>query len=316
MVKWMVPKLEKVMVAFINGAYDVLISTNIIESGLDIPNANTIIINQAHTFGLSDLHQMRGRVGRSNRKAFCYLLTPPTTQLSSDSRKRLSTLEEFSDLGSGIKVALRDLDIRGAGNLLGKEQSGFISDLGFEMYHKILDEAVAELKEDEFKDLFKSELPKLEVIKSKDCNIETDLELLIPDDYVASVSERLQLYSRLDNLSDEAEIKKYGADITDRFGPTPKEVLDLIETVRLRWIAQRLGCEKLILKNQTLKCHLFPSENETYYKSEVFGKILAFVSKHPARCQLKETRNRLLLIVSEVAGIQEAKALLSDIDRS
>ena len=308
-------KLEKVMVAFINGAYDVLVSTNIIESGLDIPNANTIIINQAHTFGLSDLHQMRGRVGRSNRKAFCYLLTPPTTQLSSDSRKRLSTLEEFSDLGSGIKVALRDLDIRGAGNLLGKEQSGFISDLGFEMYHKILDEAVAELKEDEFKDLFKSELPKLEVIKSKDCNIETDLELLIPDDYVSSVSERLQLYSRLDNLSDEAEIKQYGTDLTDRFGSIPKEVLELIETVRLRWTAQRLGCEKLILKNQTLKCHLFPSDNETYYKSEVFGKILAFVSTNPARCQLKETRNRLLLIISQVAGIQEAKTLLSSIDQ-
>ena len=307
-------KLEKVMVAFINGAYDVLISTNIIESGLDIPNANTIIINQAHTFGLSDLHQMRGRVGRSNRKAFCYLLTPPTTQLSSDSRKRLSTLEEFSDLGSGIKVALRDLDIRGAGNLLGKEQSGFISDLGFEMYHKILDEAVKELKEDEFKELFKAELPKLEVIKAKDCNIETDLELLIPDDYVSSVSERLQLYSRLDNLSDEAEIQKFGKDLADRFGPIPTEVLDLIETVRLRWMAQGLGCEKLVLKNQTLKCHLFRSDNETYYKSEVFGKILGYVSANPNRCQLKETRNRLILIISEVKGIPEAKSLLSNIN--
>lgn len=307
-------KLEKVMIAFINGLYDVLISTNIIESGLDIPNANTIIINQAHMFGLSDLHQLRGRVGRSNRKAFCYLLTPPTTQLSSDARKRLSTLEEFSDLGSGIKVALRDLDIRGAGNLLGEEQSGFISDLGFEMYHKILDEAVKELKEDEFKDLFKAELPKLEVVKAKDCTIETDLELLIPDNYVTSVSERLQLYRRLDNLSNEQEVQKFSEDMTDRFGSLPMEVLDLIETVRLRWLSQDLGCEKLVLKNETLKCYLLPSTNETYYKSEVFGKILTFVSGNPARCQLKETRSRLLLVIRQVEGIGMAKELLTQIN--
>ena len=307
-------KLEKSMVEFINGAYDVLVSTNIIESGLDIPNANTIIINQAHMFGLSDLHQMRGRVGRSNRKAFCYLLTPPT-QLSSDARKRLSTLEEFSDLGGGIKVALRDLDIRGAGNLLGKEQSGFISDLGFEMYHKILDEAVRELKEDEFKDLFKSELPKLEIIKARDCNIETDLQLLIPDDYVTSVSERLQLYSRLDSLSEEQSISDFCKDLADRFGPLPNEVLDLIETVRLRWIAQGLGIEKLVIKNETAKCYLMPSDNETYYKSEVFGKILTFVSSHSKRCRLKETKKRLLLEISEIVGIRNAKEVLTLINQ-
>ncbi|GJM30254.1 MAG: transcription-repair-coupling factor [Cyclobacteriaceae bacterium] len=309
------PRLEKVMVEFINGTFDILVSTNIIESGLDIPNANTIIINQAQMFGLSDLHQMRGRVGRSNRKAFCYLLTPPAAQLSADARKRLSTLEEFSELGAGIKVALRDLDIRGAGNLLGKEQSGFITDLGFEMYHKILDEAVNELKEDEFKDLFKTELPKLEIVKARDCNIETDLELLIPDHYVSSVSERLQLYSRLDNLSDESEITQFIKTMVDRFGPIPKEVLDLVETVRLRWIAQNLGCEKLVLKNATIKCHLLRSDNETYYKSEVFGKILGFVSSHPQRCHLKETKNRLLLVIKHVDGIKEAKELLGLINK-
>ena len=308
-------RLEKVMVKFINGMFDVLVSTNIIESGLDIPNANTIIINHAHMFGLSDLHQLRGRVGRSNRKAFCYLLTPPLTQLSSDARKRLSTLEEFSDLGAGIKVALKDLDIRGAGNLLGKEQSGFISDLGFEMYHKILDEAVKELKEDEFKELFKSELPRLEIIKARDCNIETDLELLIPDDYISSVSERLQLYSRLDNLSDETEISKFCEAMADRFGPLPIEVLDLVETVRLRWLAQNLGCEKLVIKNETVKCYLLPSDNETYYQSEMFGKILAFVSSHSQRCRLKKTQKRLVLVISEVEGIRKAKDILYQIDQ-
>jgi len=308
-------KLEKVMVQFIDGMFDVLVSTNIIESGLDIPNANTIIINHAHMFGLSDLHQMRGRVGRSNRKAFCYLLTPSPSQLSSDARKRLSTLEEFSELGGGIKVALKDLDIRGAGNLLGKEQSGFISDLGFEMYHKILDEAVSELKESEFKDLFKSKLPKLEIVKARDCNIETDLELLIPDNYISSVSERLQLYSRLDNLSDEAEISEFCKAMADRFGPLPIEVLDLIETVRLRWLAQDLGCQKLVIKNETVKCYLLASDNETYYKSEVFGKILAFVSSHSHRCRLKETRKRLLLVISEVEGIRKTREILAQIIR-
>ena len=303
-------KLEKVMLNFIEGAYDVLVSTNIIESGLDIPNANTIVINQAHMFGLSDLHQMRGRVGRSNRKAFCYLLTPPTTQLTSDARKRLSTLEEFSDLGSGIKVALRDLDIRGAGNLLGKEQSGFISDLGFEMYHKILDEAVKELKEQEFKDLFASELPAIEQVVAQDCSIETDLELLIPDQYVSSVSERLQLYSKLDRLESEEEISEFTKSLSDRFGSLPKEVSELIETVRLRWLAQDLGCEKLVIKNTSMKCYLLPSSNETYYQSNVFGNILNFVSKNPTRCQLKETKKRLLLVVADIESIADAHNVL------
>ncbi len=306
-------RLEKVMLGFIDGQYDVLVSTNIIESGLDIPNANTIIINQAHMFGLSDLHQMRGRVGRSNRKAFCYLLTPPTAQLSSDARKRLSTLEEFSDLGGGIKVALRDLDIRGAGNLLGKEQSGFISDLGFDMYHKILDEAVKELKEAEFKELFASELPDMEPLKARDCSIETDLELLIPDQYVSSVSERLQLYSKLDNLQSEDEIAAFENALQDRFGPPPSEVRDLIETVRLRWLAQELGCEKLVIRNESMKCYLFPSTHETYYQSQVFGKILAFVTGRPRSCQLKETKKRILFMVSEIDSVDSAYRVLKQI---
>ena len=202
-------KLEKAMVKFIDGEYDVLVSTNIIESGLDIPNANTIIINQAHMFGLSDLHQMRGRVGRSNKKAFCYLLTPPASLLTADSRKRLAALEEFSELGDGFKVAMRDLDIRGAGNLLGGEQSGFITDLGFDTYHKILDDAIQELKETDFKDLFAAELEEKAKFIVQDCVIETDLEILIPDDYVNNISERLQLYSRLDNIKDEDQLKEF-----------------------------------------------------------------------------------------------------------
>ncbi|MBY0436540.1 MAG: transcription-repair coupling factor, partial [Cyclobacteriaceae bacterium] len=228
-------KLEKVMVRFIEGEYDVLVSTNIIESGLDIPNANTIIINQAHMFGLSDLHQMRGRVGRSNKKAFCYLLTPPASVLTSDSRKRLAALEEFSDLGDGFKVAMRDLDIRGAGNLLGAEQSGFINDLGFDTYHKILDDAIQELKENEFKELFAEELSEKAKLFVQDCVIETDLEILIPDYYVTSTSERLQLYSTLDNIKDETSLTQFTNSLKDRFGEVPPSVVQLIDTVKLRW---------------------------------------------------------------------------------
>ncbi|MTI39223.1 transcription-repair coupling factor [Fulvivirga lutimaris] len=305
------PKLEKAMMKFIEGEFDVLVSTNIIESGLDIPNANTIIINQAHTFGLSDLHQMRGRVGRSNKKAFCYLLTPPTIGLSSDSRKRLSTLEEFSDLGDGFKVAMRDLDIRGAGNLLGSEQSGFITDLGFEMYHKILDEAVQELKETEFKDLFVKELSQTTKVLVEECNIETDLELIIPETYVANISERLSLYSQLDGLKAEEELTGFVQSLTDRFGPVPDSVEELAETVRLRWMAEKLGFEKLTIKSGKLKGYFASSDNETYFKSEVFGEVLRFVQSQPKRCKLKDYKNRLILTIDEVASIKEAKELLN-----
>ena len=232
-------KLEKAMMKFIDAEYDILVSTNIIESGLDIPNANTIIINHAHMFGLSDLHQMRGRVGRSNKKAYCYLLTPPASLLTADSRKRLAALEEFSELGDGFKVAMRDLDIRGAGNLLGGEQSGFITDLGFDTYHKILDDAIQELKETDFKDLFSAELKEKAKLVVQDCVIETDLEILIPDSYVSNISERLQLYSRLDNIKNEDQLKEFTDEVKDRFGPLPAQTEELIDTVRLRWLARK-----------------------------------------------------------------------------
>lgn len=303
-------RLEKVMVKFIEGEYDVLVSTNIIESGLDIPNANTIIINQAHMFGLSDLHQMRGRVGRSNKKAFCYLLTPPTLVLSSDSRKRLSALEEFSDLGDGFKVAMRDLDIRGAGNLLGAEQTGFINDLGFDTYHKILDDAIQELKENEFKELFSEELAEKVKILVQDCVIETDLEILIPDNYVSNTSERIQLYANLDNIKDEKALLKFKASIKDRFGPIPEPVEQLINTVQLRWIGEELGFEKINLKSGKLKAYFITGKDE-YFKSDVFGKILAFVQTHSKRCRLKDTSGKLILTIEDLDSVDSALEVLN-----
>jgi len=307
-------KLETIMMSFVEGDCDVLVSTNIIESGLDIPNANTIIINRAHMFGLSDLHQMRGRVGRSNKKAFCYLLTPPVAQLPADSRKRLGTLEEFSDLGDGFKVAMRDLDIRGAGNLLGAEQSGFISDIGFEMYHKILDEAIQELKETEFRDLFAKELEQRELkALSPDCTIETDLSIIIPDNYVTNITERLSLYSSIDGLKSEPELEMFRISLIDRFGPLPKEVEDLLSTVQMRWKAEQLGFEKLVIKNGIMKCYFVPSENESYYKSDTFGIILSFVQRHSKKCRLKEQTKKLILFVEDVNNISKATLFLEHI---
>ena len=303
-------KLEKVMVKFIDGEYDVLVSTNIIESGLDIPNANTIMINQAHMFGMSDLHQMRGRVGRSNKKAFCYLLTPPTSALSADSRKRLAALEEFSELGDGFKVAMRDLDIRGAGNLLGGEQSGFITDLGFDTYHKILDDAVQELKETDFKDLFSKELEERAKIIVQDCVIETDLEILIPDNFVNNISERLQLYSRLDNIKDESELKAFSEEVRDRFGVLPVSVEELISTVRLRWLGEQLGFEKLSLKNDILRAY-FISSNDKYFASETFGKIISYVQKHPRQFKMKDSAGKAMLVIQQIASVDAAIEVLS-----
>ncbi len=302
-------RLEKVMVKFIEGEYDVLVSTNIIESGLDIPNANTIIINQAHMFGLSDLHQMRGRVGRSNKKAYCYLLTPPTSVLSSDSRKRLSALEEFSDLGDGFKVAMRDLDIRGAGNLLGAEQTGFINDLGFDTYHKILDDAIQELKETEFKELFSKELSEKVKVLVQDCTIETDLEILIPDDYVSNTSERIQLYATLDNIKDEKALIRFRDSLKDRFGPIPESVGQLIKTVQLRWVGEELGFEKINLKADKLKAY-FISDRDEYFKSDVFGKILAFVQSHSKQCRLKDVAGKPILTVEDITSVDAALELL------
>jgi transcription-repair coupling factor (superfamily II helicase) len=303
-------KLEKVMVKFIDAEYDVLVSTNIIESGLDIPNANTIIINSAHMFGLSDLHQMRGRVGRSNKKAFCYLLTPPASLLTSDSRKRLAALEEFSELGDGFKVAMRDLDIRGAGNLLGAEQTGFINDLGFDTYHKILDDAIQELKETDFKDLFASELAEKAKLIVQDCIIETDLEILIPEVYVSSTSERLQLYSRLDNIKNEEEIQKFALEIRDRFGALPPSVEELINSVRLRWLGERLGFEKLSLKSEKLRAYFITGKDE-YFASDTFGKILSFVQKHSRQCKMKDSGGKAMLVVENIISVDAAIELLS-----
>lgn len=307
--------LEKAMLKFIDGEYDVLVSTNIIESGLDIPNANTIIINQAHMFGLSDLHQMRGRVGRSNRKAFCYLLTPPASLLTSDSRKRLSALEEFSDLGAGFKVAMRDLDIRGAGNLLGAEQTGFITDLGFETYHKILDEAIAELKETTFKELFSSELAEKARLISQDCVIETDLEILIPESYVNNVSERLQLYSRLDSLKDETQLAEYRNELRDRFGVLPGPVEELVNSVRLRWLGERLGFERIAIKGNRLRA-FFITTKDSYFSSEVFGRILEYVKGHPKKCKIKDAAGKASIEIDNVKSVDESIQLLTQMDNS
>ena len=303
-------KLEKAMLKFIDGEYDVLVSTNIIESGLDIPNANTIIINQAHMFGLSDLHQMRGRVGRSNKKAFCYLLTPPASLLTSDSRKRLAALEEFSELGDGFKVAMRDLDIRGAGNLLGAEQSGFINDLGFDTYHKILDDAIQELKETDFKELFAAELAEKAKLIVQDCIIETDLEILIPDSYVNNTGERLQLYSRLDNIQDESQLHLFAQEVKDRFGALPPPVGELINTVRLRWLGEQLGFEKLSLKNERLRAY-FVATKDDYFNSDTFGKILAFVQSHSRQCKMKDSGGKAMLVIEKINSVDAAIELLS-----
>lgn len=302
-------KLEKVMTRFIEGESDVLVSTNIIESGLDIPNANTIMINQAHMFGLSDLHQMRGRVGRSNKKAFCYLLTPPVSVLTTDARKRLQTLEDFSDLGEGFKIAMRDLDIRGAGNLLGAEQSGFINDLGFEMYHKILDEAVQELKETEFKDLFKGDESLLRTLLP-DTVIETDLQVLIPERYVSNISERLALYSRLDNLQTPNELAEFRTSVLDRFGPLPEEVENLIKMVTVRWKAEQLQLEKLTLKNNIMRGTFVSEGNDDFFKSGQFGKVIDYVQKNPSRCSLKEMKGKPMFIHQDVPGVDEMDEIL------
>ncbi len=297
-------RLERVMTRFIEGDYDVLVSTNIIESGLDIPNANTILINNAHYFGLSDLHQMRGRVGRSNTKAYCYLLTPPFSVLTADARKRLQTLEDFSDLGEGFKIAMRDLDIRGAGNLLGAEQSGFVNDLGFEMYHKVLDEAVQELRETEFKDLFETKPGDLK-LALPDTVIETDLQVVIPERYVSNISERLALYTRLDSLQNTDELSAFQQELTDRFGPMPAEVKNLIKMVGVRWKAEQLYLEKLTLKNNILKGYFVSNGNDDFFKSDLFGKVIEYIQRNPAKCSLKESKGRPIFTHSDVLSVDE-----------
>lgn len=297
-------QLEERILDFIDKKYDVLVCTNIVESGVDISNVNTIIINNAHHFGLSDLHQLRGRVGRSNKKAFCYLLAPPMSTLPTDSRKRLQTLEQFSDLGSGFQIAMRDLDIRGAGNLLGGEQSGFMAEIGFEMYQKILEEAVRELKRTSFKELFKDEISKQDDFVS-DCTIDTDLEILIPDSYVESITERLSLYTRLDNCEKEEELQAFHTEMIDRFGPIPNEVEDLFTTVRCRWLAVELGFEKMSLKENILRCYFINKNDSPYFESNTFKNILEFLQKGTNKGKLKQVAKNFLLVVDDVKGMSE-----------
>lgn len=302
-------ELEDVMLKFINHDYDVLIATTIIEAGLDIPNANTIIINQAHMFGLSDLHQMRGRVGRSNKKAFCYLLSPPLSTLTNEAYKRLSAIEEFSELGSGFNVAMRDLDIRGSGNLLGAEQSGFIAEIGFEMYNKILDEAVQELKDDEFGDLFADDKDRKYVTFTQ---IDTDLEVLIPDEYVTNISERYNLYNDIAKLKNETELQAFEQELVDRFGPIPAPVFELFNTLRLQWLGKEIGLEKISYKKETLKGFFVSNTKSSYYQSEQFGKVLAFVQRHASISNLKEVKGQLRIAISNVNSIEYAISLLSE----
>jgi len=311
------PTLEKVMLGFINGQYDVLIATTIIESGLDIPNANTMIINQAQNFGLSDLHQLRGRVGRSNKKAFCYLITPPMITLTSEARRRLKAIEEFSDLGSGFNISMQDLDIRGAGNLLGAEQSGFIADIGFETYHRILNEAVQELRSEEFGDIFREEAPKdtqafLKLQYISDCQIDTDLELLFPDSYIPGTAERMMLYRELDNQENEVQLQKYEASLVDRFGELPQASKELLNVVRLRWMAIGLGIERIVLKSQKMICYFPADQKSLYYQSDAFGKILKYVQTHPRKCRLKE-EGKLTLTFEAILCIGDAVGLMKDI---
>jgi transcription-repair coupling factor (superfamily II helicase) len=296
--------LEENILDFIDKKYDVLVCTNIVESGVDIPNVNTIIVNNAHQFGLSDLHQLRGRVGRSNKKAFCYLLAPPLSTLPNDSKKRLQTLEQHSELGSGFQIAMRDLDIRGAGNMLGGEQSGFMAEIGFEMYQKILDEAIKELKRTSFKNLFREEIAKQEDYV-QDCTIDTDLEILIPDRYVESITERLSLYTRLDNCNTEQELSDFENELQDRFGPVPKQVTDLFDTVRCRKVAVELGFERILLKDETLKCYFINNPSSPYYESPVFHEILDFIQKGTNKARLKQTGKLFMLIVDNIQSMQE-----------
>lgn len=306
--------LEERILDFIDKKYDVLVCTNIVESGVDIPNVNTIIVSNAHQFGLSDLHQLRGRVGRSNKKAFCYLLAPPMSTLPSDSRKRLQTLEQHSELGSGFQIAMRDLDIRGAGDLLGGEQSGFMADIGFETYQKILDEAIRELKRTEFKEMFKEEITRQDDFV-QDCTIDTDLEILIPDDYVESITERLSLYQRLDDSETEEDLERMKQELTDRFGPIPPQVEDLFITIRCRKLAVQLGFEKMSLKENILRCYFINRPDSPYFESDLFNHILQYLQTGTNKAKLKQTGRLFMLIVNPVIDMVEMLRFLAGLHR-
>lgn len=311
-------ELEKILIGFMDYDYDVLLSTSIVENGIDISNANTIIINDAHRFGLSDLHQMRGRVGRSNRKAFCYLLAPPKSVLTPEARRRLEALENFSELGSGFNLAMQDLDIRGAGNLLGAEQSGFMEDLGYETYQKILNQAVTELKNEEFQDIYAEEIAQGKEISGdefvEDCALESDLEMYFPETYVPGSAERMFLYRELDNISDDDQLDAYRKRLEDRFGKMPKEGEQLLLVVPLRRIGKKLGCEKIILKQGRMQMQFVSNPESAYYKSQAFGRALNYISSHTRRCNLKEARGHRFMIVTGITSVGDALEVLKEID--
>lgn len=309
-------ELEKVLMGFMNYDYDVLLSTTIVENGIDISNANTMIINDAHRFGLSDLHQMRGRVGRSNRKAFCYLLAPPKSSLTPEARRRLEALENFSELGSGFNLAMQDLDIRGAGNLLGAEQSGFMEDLGYETYQKILNQAVTELKNDEFQDIYAEQMAQGNDISGEefveDCAIESDLEMYFPDNYVPGSSERMLLYRELDNINDDNDLEAYRQRLIDRFGEIPHEGLELMQVVSLRRLGKRLGCEKISLKQGKMNMQFVANPESAYYQSRTFSAVINYVGNHPRRCDFKQVGTRRLLTISEIPTVEAAVSVLRE----
>jgi transcription-repair coupling factor (superfamily II helicase) len=306
-------KLEKIMLDFMEGKFDVLVATSIIESGLDVPNANTIIINNANHFGMSDLHQMRGRVGRSNKKAFCKLIAPPLHSLTDEARKRLQALEQFTDLGSGFKIAMKDLEIRGAGDLLGGEQSGFISEMGFDTYQKILAEAVKELKENEFKELYENPNKEHGEDFVDDIQIDTDLTLLIPDEYVNNIEERLKLYQRLGAMEKEEELQFFELELEDRFGPLPGPVRDLIHSVRIKWAARHIGFSKIIIKGGKLIGHFAAENNSEYYQLPIFSKVIGYLQRNPRKVQIKQKGDKLTFVVQPVNKLDEALQMLLNI---
>ncbi|WP_267740629.1 transcription-repair coupling factor [Myroides injenensis] len=312
-------KLEELMLSFMDGAFDVLVATTIVESGLDVPNANTIIINNANNFGLSDLHQMRGRVGRSNKKAFCYFICPPYSAMTEDARKRIQALEQFSDLGSGFNIAMKDLEIRGAGDILGGEQSGFINEIGFETYQKIMQEAIEELKQNEFKDLYAEENSDENKVFVKDTQVDTDFEILFPDEYINNITERLNLYNELSNIPSEEVLKEYEQRLIDRFGPLPRQAIALLDSIRIKWHASNMGIEKVVLKQGKMICYFLGDQGSDFYQSPKFRKSLNFVQQHANICKLKEKQTkqglRLLLTFEHVKSIKQALELIELLDK-
>ena len=308
-------QMETNILDFMEGKYDVLVSTTIVESGVDVPNANTIFINDAQRFGMADLHQMRGRVGRSNRKAFCYLITPPFDMMTSDARKRLEAIEQFSDLGSGFQIAMKDLEIRGAGDLLGAEQSGFINEMGFETYQKMMQEALEELKDDEnFENLFENEEDRNKLFKStREVNIDTDLELMLPDDYVSSTEERLSLYQKLADIQSAKELEQFENELIDRFGTLPDEAINLLKSVELKWLAAEIGFDKLVVKNKVFLGYFPANPQDKFYQSEKFKKIISYLTQNPAEATLKEKNNQLMMRKDNVKNVDEVNLVLNRI---